>query len=210
MKVLLALDSDEAGQRATLKNVARIADFVTSWGIPRSTGPTSQALAVAQQARDTAQARWVAFDRLAERCPTPTVLDALERAHLDLEVIGGHIADLYSQLLSDRDYVKCLSAEEWEEHEAPHKVVEDVRQLDFKAIKERADLVAFVSQYTDLVQRGSNWKGKCPLSTHDEKTPSFWVYPENHNWYCYGCSTWGDIFDLARDKGVPRHELKDW
>lgn len=210
MRVLLALDSDDAGQRAVLKDTARIADFTASWGVPRSTGPSAQALAVAQQARDKAQTRWAVLDRLAEDCPTPTVLDALERAHQDLEVIGGHIVDLFPTLLSDRDYTKCLTAEEWEEHEKPHRVVEDVRTMDFATIKEKADLVAFVSQFTNLVQRGPNWRGTCPLKGHKDDTPSFWVYPENHNWYCFGCTTFGDIFDLARDQGVPISNLKDW
>jgi len=39
-----------------------------------------------------------------------------------------------------------------------------------------------------LVQAGSVWKGLCPF--HNEKTPSFTVYP-NLSYHCYGCRAHG-------------------
>jgi len=60
-------------------------------------------------------------------------------------------------------------------------------------IKERLDLVALVSEYVGLTQAGRNFKGLCPF--HSERTPSFFVFPENQTWRCFGaCTSGGDAF----------------
>ncbi len=45
---------------------------------------------------------------------------------------------------------------------------------------------------------GEKWTARCPLPDHDEKTPSFTVYPGDRGWWCYGCGRGGDVVDLAR------------
>jgi len=45
---------------------------------------------------------------------------------------------------------------------------------------------------------GERWTARCPLPDHDEKTPSFTVYPGDRGWWCYGCNRGGDVVDLAR------------
>lgn len=57
-------------------------------------------------------------------------------------------------------------------------------------IRERIDIVDFISQYVDLVKRGVNYVGLCPF--HKEKTPSFVVSPEKRIFHCFGCGASGD------------------
>ena len=42
--------------------------------------------------------------------------------------------------------------------------------------------------------------GNCPLTDHDEKTPSFMCYKGASgiydSWHCYGCNRGGDVIDL--------------
>src|SRR3712207_4238367 len=45
---------------------------------------------------------------------------------------------------------------------------------------------------------GNRWVCQCLLPDHDERTPSFTVYPETNSWYCYGCLRGGDVIELAR------------
>ncbi len=43
---------------------------------------------------------------------------------------------------------------------------------------------------------GERWVGKCPLPDHDDRTPSFVVYPEDAHFHCFGCGAHGDVLDL--------------
>ena len=66
-------------------------------------------------------------------------------------------------------------------------------------VKQRTDIVEFASQYTTLTKAGRNFKGLCPF--HSEKHASFFVYPEQQSWHCFGaCSTGGDVFSLIMKK----------
>lgn len=59
-------------------------------------------------------------------------------------------------------------------------------------IRERADIVQIVSEYVPLKKSGRNHIGLCPF--HAEKTPSFTVNDEKQIFYCFGCSTGGNVF----------------
>ncbi|HEM61697.1 MAG TPA: DNA primase [Chloroflexi bacterium] len=60
-------------------------------------------------------------------------------------------------------------------------------------IKERIDVVEFISAYVPLQKAGRNYKGLCPF--HADTSPSFIVFPDGQRWHCFGaCATGGDIF----------------
>ncbi|MFC2026661.1 DNA primase [Chloroflexota bacterium] len=62
-------------------------------------------------------------------------------------------------------------------------------------VKQRTDIVEVVSQYTTLSKAGRIFKCLCPF--HSEKHPSFFVYPEQQSWHCFGaCNTGGDVFSF--------------
>jgi DNA primase len=65
------------------------------------------------------------------------------------------------------------------------------------AVKERIDIVDLIGSKVQLRQAGRSFKGLCPF--HQEKTPSFVVYPENQSYHCFGCGKGGDIFTFVMD-----------
>jgi DNA primase len=55
---------------------------------------------------------------------------------------------------------------------------------------------------------GERWTALCPLPGHDEKTPSFVVYPGDRGFWCYGCQRGGDVVDLAQAAwGIDRADV---
>ncbi len=54
-----------------------------------------------------------------------------------------------------------------------------------------------LGDYIDLRRRGRNLVGLCPF--HNEKTPSFTVYPETSSYYCFGCGAGGDVVSFIRN-----------
>ena len=59
-------------------------------------------------------------------------------------------------------------------------------------IRERTDIIELVGGYVPLKKTGRSYKGNCPF--HQEKTPSFVVFPDSQNFHCFGCGKGGDLF----------------
>ncbi len=55
----------------------------------------------------------------------------------------------------------------------------------------RNDIEQVIGHYVTLKRAGSNWNGLCPF--HNEKTPSFTVFPATKSFYCFGCGAGGDV-----------------
>jgi hypothetical protein len=45
---------------------------------------------------------------------------------------------------------------------------------------------------------GNTWTTNCLLPKHEDRSPSFVVYPETNSWYCFSCLRGGDVVELAR------------
>lgn len=63
-------------------------------------------------------------------------------------------------------------------------------------LRSRVDIESVISPYVNLRRRGKNLVGLCPF--HNEKTPSFTVYPANDSFYCFGCGVGGDVITFVR------------
>ncbi len=63
-------------------------------------------------------------------------------------------------------------------------------------LREKIDIETVVSPYVSLRRRGRLLTGLCPF--HNEKTPSFTVYPDSRSFYCFGCGAGGEIITFVR------------
>ena len=59
----------------------------------------------------------------------------------------------------------------------------------------RNDIEQVIGSYVTLKRAGSNLNGLCPF--HNEKTPSFTVFPGTKSFYCFGCGAGGDVISFV-------------
>ena len=60
----------------------------------------------------------------------------------------------------------------------------------------RNDIESLIGSYVPLKRAGTNLKGLCPF--HNEKTPSFVVYPSENSFFCFGCGVGGNAITFIR------------
>lgn len=63
-------------------------------------------------------------------------------------------------------------------------------------LRMRCDIEQTISSYVQLKRRGKNLVGLCPF--HNEKTPSFTVYPDSQSFFCFGCGAGGEVISFIR------------
>ena len=63
-------------------------------------------------------------------------------------------------------------------------------------LRAKISIVDVVGDKVKLVRKGREYQACCPF--HNEKTPSFVVYPESQSFYCFGCGAGGDIITFVK------------
>jgi DNA primase len=72
-----------------------------------------------------------------------------------------------------------------------------IKDTSVEEVKAAADIVAVVSERTQLRKAGARYMGRCPF--HEERTPSFSVNAVDKFYYCFGCGAKGDLITFVRE-----------
>ena len=66
---------------------------------------------------------------------------------------------------------------------------------------DRVNIVDYVNQYATLKQVGQRGelRAKCPLPSHKDDTPSFYVNEHKQTYVCHGCGSGGGIVSFLKD-----------
>lgn len=94
---------------------------------------------------------------------------------------------------------------------APPFVFRTRRTSDARAVrvKDRVPLDAIVSRLVDLTPTGGRLVGRCPF--HEDRSPSFSLYPSTGTYYCFGCGAHGDVISFVmQERSFTYHEALDY
>jgi CHC2 zinc finger/Toprim-like len=121
---------------------------------------------------------------------------------------GGDVTDFFVRLGKGRDDFLSLIQEA---HPAPVQTVASSPALSTRRqdaqprlnnrverIKSRCSITDIIGQYVRLHPSGNHLIGRCPF--HEDRTPSFVVYPSTGTFHCFGCRTHGDLITFLMKK----------
>src|SRR5262245_41768095 len=117
---------------------------------------------------------------------------------------GGDVTDFFVRLGRSREDFLMLLEEAKpapQEPETP-RYVSKTRNGDSRERVERIKtlnpIVQVIGRYVQLRPSGNNFVSICPF--HDERVPSFTIYPATGKFHCYGCGKRGDVISFLRER----------
>jgi replicative DNA helicase/5S rRNA maturation endonuclease (ribonuclease M5) len=77
---------------------------------------------------------------------------------------------------------------------------------NFELLKQKVNIMDVIQEDVTLKRSGKVWKSQCPF--HQDKTPSFTVYPQTKSFHCFGCDESGTVIDyfMKREAIKEPHE----
>ena len=171
---------------------------------------------------DRDQAGQEGAQRVARLIPHSKIVDLPEEVGE-----GGDITDFFVRLgRTPEDFQRLLEAARPVPAASPSRqtLPVSVTSPDLAArierVKEAIPVEDFIAQYVELRRSGRNLVGRCPF--HEDRNPSFVVFPETRSFHCFGCRAGGDVISFLRlkmnlsfsealdslEQTLPRHDTK--
>jgi hypothetical protein len=104
-----------------------------------------------------------------------------------------HTRDDFFELLRGAKPIPMTDESAIKEARSPTSSNGDVARL-----KSQVTIGEVIGRYLTLRQSGENWNGICPF--HEDRTPSFVVYPQTQTFHCFGCQAHGDVITFIMRK----------
>ncbi len=115
---------------------------------------------------------------------------------------GGDVTDFFVRLGKTPDDFVELLAKARPAPPTPPKLPRRRTAIDpdrtrIERLKEQVPIEELVGRNLELRPSGQVLTGRCPF--HDDRNPSFAVYPEGRRFYCFGCGKHGDVITFLRE-----------
>lgn len=146
---------------------------------------------------DNDDAGRAAAERVAQLIPHARVV----RLPVDLGE-GGDVTDFFvREGRSREEFIRLLEAAEPGPQSEDSSLVESFRIQpgtrdggEVERVKCHIAIEEIVYRYVPLRRSGRALLGRCPF--HDDRNPSFVVYPHTQSFYCFGCQAHGDVLSF--------------
>src|SRR5437016_4061411 len=68
------------------------------------------------------------------------------------------------------------------------------RNEEVERLKRSIAIEDLIARYVELSTSGGTYRARCPF--HEDRNPSFVVYPQTQSFYCFGCREHGDVLSF--------------
>jgi DNA primase len=118
---------------------------------------------------------------------------------------SGDITDYFVRLKrSPEEFVRLLEAahpakprtRQERQPRSPMQSTDSLLAKRIQRIKSAMPIAEIIGQYVDLRPSGRTLLGRCPF--HDDRTPSFVIYPHSETFHCFGCRAHGDVISFVQ------------
>jgi len=112
---------------------------------------------------------------------------------------GGDVTDFFVRLRRSREeFLRLLEASQplrrEEQPETINASSAGAARDEIEGLKSRISIENLVGRYVELRPSGVRYVARCPF--HEDRRPSFVVYPETQSFYCFGCREHGDVLSF--------------
>lgn len=113
--------------------------------------------------------------------------------------VNGDITDYFVRLKRSADEFKQLMADARPQQISTlalsaKRIPDRNVKTEIALLKARISIADLISGYVRLSLCGHNLRARCPF--HNDKTPSFFVFPETQTFHCFGCIAHGDAIEF--------------
>jgi len=77
------------------------------------------------------------------------------------------------------------------------RTTDNTQRHRIECIKRERPIADVVGRYVKLSKFGNRFTALCPF--HEDRTPSFTVFPATGTFHCFGCSKHGDVITFVRE-----------